>query len=288
MEIFNPFRDKDFAEYQLKSGKAKQIINLGEQIVYVYPLFKEYTILYTTKKHHALAELAKEHKAIYTLIESNHQQTSPTKTQKKIKEIIPRHTTAIDLTQNEESILKNMHQKGRYNIRLAKKYSLIIQESKDIKSFYNILKKTAKRDNFHINPLHFYESMLNILGPKKKAKLFLAFHPGHPDTPIAGILNTYIKKTATYYYGASDYDFRKFMAPYLLQWHAIQDAKSNGFHTYDFLGIADPTNPKDPLNGVTRFKNKFGGDHIQYTNGKIIPHKKLLYTLLKLKKLIRG
>jgi alanine adding enzyme len=129
--------------------------------------------------------------------------------------------------------------------------------------------------------------MLQTLSPSKKAKLFLAFHPDNPSQPIAGILNTYIQSTATYYYGASDHQYRKYMAPYLLQWHAIQDAQANNFKTYDFLGIADPNNPNDPLTGVTNFKNKFGGKNIQYKNAQIQIHKPLLYLLLKLKKILK-
>jgi lipid II:glycine glycyltransferase (peptidoglycan interpeptide bridge formation enzyme) len=158
-----------------------------------------------------------------------------------------------------------------------------IQESKDIQSFYQILKETAKRDNFNINPKRTYKIMLKTLSKTNKAKLFLAYHPDSKK-PIAGILNTYIKDTATYYYGASDHNYRKYMAPYFLQWHAIQDAKKQNFKYYDFLGVANPQNKKDPLNGVTNFKNKFGGKTIQYKNSEIIIHKPILYYLLKLKK----
>lgn len=178
-----------------------------------------------------------------------------------------------------------MHQKGRYNIRVAKKHKLKIQESNDIDSFYEILESTAKRDNFNINPKKFYQEMVTTLKPKQKLKLFLAYHPDYPKA-ISGILNTYIDNTASYYYGASDHKHRKFMAPYLLQWHAILDAKKLNFTNYDFLGVADPTNKKDALKGVTNFKNKFGGLHIKYEDAQTIVHKPLLYSLLKVKKLI--
>lgn len=284
MHINNPFQDKDFAKYQLKSGKAKAIEKIQKQIVYIYPLFSKYTILYTNKNHQKLEHLAKKHNAIYSLIESTEIKQEQTK--KQLKEIIPRFTNVIDLQQNEEEILKNMHQKGRYNIRLAKKHKVTIQESKNIDLFYKILESTAKRDNFHINPKKFYKTMLETLQPASKAKLFLAYHPDSNE-PIAGIINTYIDNTATYYYGASDHNYRKYMAPYLLQWHAIQDAKQKNYKTYDFLGVANPNNPKDPLQGVTSFKNKFGGTTIQYKSASTIVHKPLFYFLLKVKKFLK-
>ena len=66
--------------------------------------------------------------------------------------------------------------------------------------------------------------------------------------------------TAIYYYGASssDREVRKHMAPYLLQWFAIGEAKKKGALTYDFLGISPPGSVDDRLAGVSAFKEKFG------------------------------
>lgn len=285
MHINNPFQDKDFANYQLKAGRTKAIELINEQIVYIYPLFKEFTILYTNKNNPKLIQIAKKYNAIYTLIEKTETTTKSNTTKHKIKEIIPRHTTLIQLDQDSESILENMHKKGRYNIRLAKKHSVEIKQSNNIEAFYSILKTTSKRDGFNIHPQNLYKQMLETLQPKNKAKLFLAYHPSSKQ-PIAGILNTYIKDTATYYYGASDHKYRKYMASYLLQWHALTDAKENNYKYYDFLGVADPKRKNDTLLGVTNFKNKFGGENIQYKDGQVIIHKPLLYILLKIKKLI--
>ena len=47
------------------------------------------------------------------------------------------------------------------------------------------------------------------------------------------------------------------MAPYLLQWHAICEARSRNIPVYDFLWVADPSNPDDTLRWVTDFKEKF-------------------------------
>lgn len=79
---------------------------------------------------------------------------------------------------------------------------------------------------------------------------------------IAAGIWVFRKDRAIYYYGASSSDAtdRKQMAPYLLQWHAILDAKRAGIRCYDFLGVADPNNPEDSLWGVTRFKERFGGE----------------------------
>lgn len=286
----NPFAQKSFADFQIKSGKATHVHTLKnkegqEFFVYEYPLFRNYTIFYTYDYSKQLHKLAKKNKAIYTIIEPEHELKFPSSEKPKspLKNFIPRHTLIIDLNQSTEEILNNMHPKGRYNIRLAQKRGIEIKQSNSIEEFYEILETTGQRDQFNINSKKYYETMLASLAPAN-AKLFMAYYKGEP---IAGILNTYFSDTATYYYGASSNKFRNLMAPYLLQFHAIEDAKQNGYKIYDFLGIANPTNKKDPLQGVTYFKQKFGGQPIQFPSGSTIVHQKGLYLLLKLKSLLR-
>ena len=48
--------------------------------------------------------------------------------------------------------------------------------------------------------------------------------------------------TVTYLHGGSDYNYRSFMAPYLLQWEIIKKIKKEGFLFYDFWGIASKNN----------------------------------------------
>jgi lipid II:glycine glycyltransferase (peptidoglycan interpeptide bridge formation enzyme) len=81
---------------------------------------------------------------------------------------------------------------------------------------------------------------------------------------IAANLMVFYGDTATYLHGASNYAFRALMAPNLLQWNLIQEAKKRGFKYYDFHGIAPNENPKHPWAGVTRFKKGFGGEIANY------------------------
>lgn len=282
--ITNPFTDSDFAKLQELSGKALFTYKLNNSnYAYVFPIKEKYSLLYATGNSRRLASLAKQHNAIYTLIESYQKVSHPTK--KPLKQIVPRHTIILDLKQSTEQLLANMHPKGRYNIRLAEKKGVTIKQAFDTTEFYKILQTTAERDGFAINSAKYYQTFFSHLAQNNKAKLFMAYYK---DEPIAGILNAYFNKTAIYYYGASSNQHRNLMAPYLLQWHAIQDAKENGFTHYDFLGVADPKKPKDPLQGVTYFKQKFGGAPNKWPSSRIIHHKKLLYFLLKIKSLLKN
>lgn len=207
----------------------------------------------------------------------------------------PQTTLTIDLTQTPEEMLKQMKSKGRYNIKLAEKHGITIErinthtDKEDIAQFYDLIMETAKRDNFFAHNLAYYESMLESLGDS--ATLFMAYHK---QKPVAGLIATYFADTATYYYGASSYSDRPLMAPYLLQWHVMLDARSQGYKTYDLLGIANidqKTGTPDtthPLAGVTDFKTKFGGTILSYLSAKELVYKPIWYWIVKMRKRLRG
>ncbi len=52
------------------------------------------------------------------------------------KPIQPQNTITLDLTGTEEDWLARMKQKTRYNIRLAEKKGVVIQESDSVDDFY--------------------------------------------------------------------------------------------------------------------------------------------------------
>lgn len=212
----------------------------------------------------------------------------------------PDHTLILDLTKSEEELLSEMKPKGRYNIKLAEKKGVTIYKSTNLVAFYQILGETTSRDGFHGHDLNFYQNMLENLG--HRATLYLAEYEGKI---IAGALNTFYKDTATYYYGASSNAYRNVMAPYLLHWQAIKEAKAAGYTKYDFFGIApthelsecasqqaspqgtDPKRPKGaevknhPWAGVTEFKKKFGGTEVSYQLPQEFVFKKSLYLLYR-------
>ena len=188
----------------------------------------------------------------------------------------PDHTLILDLTKSEEDLLKEMKPKGRYNIKLAEKKGVTIHQSTDVSSFYKILSETTSRDGFHGHDQKFYENMLAALN--SHAALYLA---EFENKIIAASLNTFYKDTATYYYGASSNDYRNVMAPYLLHWQAIRDAKAKGYKFYDFFGIAPENAVNHPWAGVTEFKKKFGGTEISYQKPQEFIFKKTLYLLYR-------
>ena len=227
----------------------------------------------------------------------------------------PPATRIIDLTQSEEAILAQMKQKGRYNIRLAEKHGVKVEQSTDIDAFARLAAETARRDGFTAPPASRYQKFLESL---PDAFLLLAYGPNR--NPIAGLLGTIWpahrssqsvggNRTGIYYYGASDYAHRALMAPYLLQWEAMKLSKTKGCTSYDLLGIAAPTNCKLQIaehtkgrpsaicnlqssfsswSGITRFKEQFGGTVVHYLPEQQIQLKPWTNVFLQWKRKILG
>jgi lipid II:glycine glycyltransferase (peptidoglycan interpeptide bridge formation enzyme) len=192
---------------------------------------------------------------------------------------MPQNTLLIDLKEGLDGIRAQMAQKGRYNIKQAHKLGIYVKEGgiDDLDDFYDILVDTAKRDGFHLHEKDFYKHFFELLGDK--ARLFLA-HSDHDL--LGGILVTYFGKTATYYFGASSNKQRQKMAPYAMQWHAIQMAKEHGMKTYDFLGVAPEGENGHVLAGVTQFKTRFGGERIAYCLPQAFVYRRGWYALSRL------
>lgn len=214
--------------------------------------------------------------AIFFRLEPSWQETEKEKIEilrnlgfrKSLNEIQPKDTLILDLTKSEEELLKEMHHKTRYNIRLARKRGVKIYQttsSSEIEIFYRLLTQTTKRDKFSSHPKEYYQKQLEILGKKGFLKLFFA---EYQKQVIAAILVSFYNQRATYLHGALDFNFRNLMAPHLLQMEAILTAKRLGCKIYDFWGIA-PSGAVShhPWQGITRFKRGFGGKEINYLGG---------------------
>ncbi|MBZ4688092.1 MAG: hypothetical protein PWQ96_1191 [Clostridia bacterium] len=183
---------------------------------------------------------------------------------KNFEGIQPNFVMRLDITPSEEDLLKSFHSKTRYNIRLAKKRGVEIKEDcerSDLKPFYEILKITAERDKFLIRSYPYFETLWEELVEKRLAKLFMAYYKGQP---ISGTMAFIMGDKAWYIYGASDNEHRKHMPNYLLQWHMILWAKSQGCTMYDFRGVSGDLSPENPLYGLYRFKKGFNPELVEF------------------------
>lgn len=176
----------------------------------------------------------------------------------KTIDVQPSKTLILNIEKSEEEILKSMHQKTRYNIRLALKKGVVVKEIKDINSqfdeFWNLMQETEKRDGFRLHSKEHYRKMLNL--DSGSLRLIGAFYK---EKLIVVNIVSFFGDMVTYVHGASSSENRNLMAPYALQWETIKIAKAQGYKYYDFYGIDE-----DKWPGVTRFKKGFSGEEINY------------------------
>ena len=210
---------------------------------------------------------------------------------KKTLDLQPKQSLLVDLNDSAEEILASMHQKTRYNIRLAEKKGVTIVEGQtsgmaeaasadkkeDFEEFWRLMSLTGERDAFRLHGREHYQNLLM----STNIKLFFARHEGKN---IAAGIFCFFGNKVTYLHGASDNNSRNLMAPYLLQWEMIEKAKAAGYKYYDFYGLDEKKWP-----GVTRFKLGFGGRTIGYPGTFDAVFSPVLYNLYNfLRRLRRG
>jgi len=198
------------------------------------------------------------------------------------KHLQPRDSLVLDLTQSESDLLSGMKPKTRYNIRLAKKKGIEIKEARtdeEINTFLRLLEETARRESFKPHPPSYYKKQLELFLPQGLEKLFLAYFRREP---LSAILVSFFGQRATYLHGGSSRKHKELMAPYLLQWEAIREAKKLNCRLYDLWGVAPGRDEKHPWAGITRFKLGFGGKVVSYLPAQELPLQPFRYRIYKL------
>jgi lipid II:glycine glycyltransferase (peptidoglycan interpeptide bridge formation enzyme) len=189
-------------------------------------------------------------------------------------DVPPPDSVLVGLAGDEAAILGAMKPKWRYNIGLAEKKGVKVRSvnagsistengAADLAGYYKIYRETAARDGISIHGIEYYRVLFEEAAKHGiDARLYMASHEGED---IAGIVTLFRGTGAVYLYGASSNNKRNLMAPYALQWKAMQDAKVSGCSSYDMFGIP-PKPPEDdpghPMAGLYRFKTGFSGNII--------------------------
>jgi lipid II:glycine glycyltransferase (peptidoglycan interpeptide bridge formation enzyme) len=162
---------------------------------------------------------------------------------------IPWGSYVVDLTQDQEILFKNIHSKHRNVIRKAMKSGILIKEVTNVKLIFDILKNTMVRLNRSYPSLNELEKIMPF------SKFYVAFKD---DVPQGCAVLPYNKLGVYYLYGGS------IQKPFtgslnLMHYTAMLDFKSIGVLQYDFMGARLNVSPGSKLEGIQRFKKRFGG-----------------------------
>jgi peptidoglycan pentaglycine glycine transferase (the first glycine) len=171
----------------------------------------------------------------------------------------PVHSLVVDLTLPDETLLAQMHPKGRYNLGLSTRHGVTVSRStsmSDMRRFHALFVETAERGDFFAEPYGFFLNLGAALFPVGQAELFFAEWQGET---LAALLVVYFGRRATYLFGGSSARHRNVMPAYAAHWAAIRASQSRGCSEYDLYGY-DPFGQPDHLYaGFSRFKKQLGG-----------------------------
>ncbi len=174
----------------------------------------------------------------------------------KSQNIQPGKTLIIDLSKSEAELLAAMHPKTRYNIKVAQKRGCQIKDEFDIsighglffEEALKLITETSKRQKFNTFPLSYYKKMTDqfVLNNKKfsgqsaealakedalnsQSGLKLHIYKAvFQNRLLATAFMLDFGQTRTFLFGGSSEADKNIMAPYLMHWQAILDAKQQG------------------------------------------------------------
>lgn len=276
----------EWGEFRKKTGT--EVIRLGRfngskleqgfQLT-VHPLpFGGYTVGYLPKGPlpgkpllNALRKIGREKKAIFIKLEPNviigdaRPEISNSSLIPSPQPLFTKHNFLIDLTKSEKELLENMKPKTRYNIRLAQRKRVRVEEKSDQKSFEIYLRlyfATCQRQGYFGHDREYHRLMWETLKPAGMTRLLIA---SYKKEPLAAWMLLKFKDTLYYPYGGSSTRHRNLMASNLVCWEAIKLGKKLGCKTLDLWGALGPeVDQSHPWYGWHRFKAGYGGKTVEY------------------------
>lgn len=178
-------------------------------------------------------------------------------------------TQIIDLTLTEEKLSKQMKPKTRYNIGLAYKRGLkteiwtgkqVYGEPGVLDRYLKLIKQNNKRVGYWGGQESWIRAQLRAFGESA----YVIAVTADSGTWQAASLFFIADETSYYAHNGSTAQGRRNMAPSLVVWEGIKEAKKRDLKYLDFDGVYDERFPVKRWLGYTRFKQGFGGEYVWY------------------------
>jgi len=306
-QIFHPLQSVEWGEFRKTTGIKVIKIDGLQMTIHRIPHIP-WTIGYIPKGPlptkdmiSALKKIGQQEKCIFIQLEPNIISDENLKLKIENLGLLPaahplftKYTFVLYLNKSEEDLLKAMHPKTRYNIKVALKHGVkIIQDHSD-QAFENYLKlteETTKRQGFYAHTKKYHKLMWETLKSEKidtdklTAHLFLAKY--NEEVLASWILFVY-KNILYYPYGSSSISHRETMASNLMMWEAIKFGKKLGLEKFDMWGaLSNNPDKNDPWYGFHRFKEGYGPKHIEFLGSFDLVINPVLYNAYKILDKIR-
>jgi len=304
--ITHPLQTFEWGEFRKKTGVIViRKLDIAKYEGYQLTIHKiphtPYTIGYLPKGKLPTKELieelkivGKENKCIFIQLEPD--VIKDEKLKSEVLDSLPsaahplftKYTFVLDITKSEDELLKQMHPKTRYNIRVAQKHGVIVEEDNSggaFQKYLDLTQETTKRQKFYAHSMQYHKTQWQTL-PHTHSKNTLSSHlivARHNKNILVAWIVFVFNDTLYYPYGASSTENREIMASNLQMWETIRFGKRLGLQTFDMWGALGPTpNPTDPWFGFHRFKQGYGAVLTEFAGSYDLIINKPLYTLYTL------
>ena len=286
----HPLQSWDWGEFRKKTGvKVSRLINKeGGKARSVFqitwhkiPLTQNYigycpkSVIPSKEELAAIKEEAQKQRAIMVKFEPNEKKTD--QTEKKItkltkdfswlngKPLFTKYTFQLNISEEEEELLKGMQAKTRYNLRLAEKKGVkVIEDNSEqgFEEYWKLTEETTKRQGFFAHTKSYHQKMWQTMTASGIGHLFRATYN---DKTLATWMIFILNGVVYYPYGASSSEHREVMASNLMMWEVIKYGKEKGCRVFDMWGSLGPKpDTRDPWYGFHRFKQGYGGELVEF------------------------
>lgn len=301
----HPLQSFEWAKFREKTGV--KVIKGENFYLTIHPLPKTFlnigylpkSSMPNSKMLNELIKIGKKERCIFIQLEPNVEKNK--KTEKEIKDLekkfrlkkaahplFTKYSFVLDLTQSEEELLKKMHPKTRYNIRLAKKHGVKIVQDNSKEAFKEYLRlstETTKRQGFYAHTKTYHKILWETLKtekskPEKNKLTAIMFLAKYKNKILAAWIIFVFKDTLYYPYGSSSSENREVMASNLIMWEVIKFGKKLGLKKFDMWGSLGPNaNVKDSWYGFHKFKQGYGVELIEFVGSYDLITMNKLYKL---------
>lgn len=260
-QVSHPIQSWEWGEFRRANGNLVSRVNNFQIIWSKIPLTNLYfgycgkCPIPTKSDLEALKEESKRVGGIGIRLEPNAQVGDLPAGLTKGRKFFTPKTFYLDLTKTEDELLRAMHPKGRYNIRVAQKHGVEIKkDDANFEAFLELTNATKARQGFYAHDDMYFKKMWETLQPSGIAHLFTATF----EHQILAAWVIFKFGDFIYYpYGASSDEHREVMATSLLLWEIAKWGKAQGCTTFDLWGLEEGK-------GFTDFKRRFGPTEVEF------------------------
>ena len=175
----------------------------------------------------------------------------------RTRDVQPSHTRIVDLC-GDDALLASFRRTTRYNIRLAERSGVTVDEGFEAEELATQVAASAARAGVNLPGRRYFETLLQRL---PGCRTFVARHNGDS---LCALLVAVHDRRGYYLFSGSSGRLRNLKPMDLAMFRAMQYACRIGCRDFDLWGVTTDKDPRHPWHGFSEFKRGFGGDVIEY------------------------